>query len=176
MGTYNGSSWITFNRVLKGDKKSLEKWLDKVDKSVLADHILTLNDSKETKIPQALSRKISNIKSIIKNKNLSINVISSSAKEYKTRVRSWTFNFVELHTYDYTLFIGYNSDNKSVTYWLIKSFDLEIVSPASRSAQSINGRVSFPVWITTKETSPVWKKFEKHILSEDTLFDMLNKL
>lgn len=175
MKSRKGKSWITFNRAVKEGKESLKSWIANADTEMAADYILRMkNNSTRTRTFVDSSTKISDIYDTIRYRGLNVDIKTSSAREYPTRSKSWTFNFVELDRYDYIIFAGYD-DNGGITYWLIKSAYMNLIAPPKRNAQTINNRVSFSVGISTNKGSSSWKKYEKYIISESNLKNILNR-
>lgn len=175
MKSRKGKSWVTFNRAVKEGKESLKSWIANADTEMAADYILRMkNNSTRTRTFVDSSTKISDIYDTIRYRGLNVDIKTSSAREYPTRSKSWTFNFVELGKYDYIIFAGYDNTG-DITYWLIKSSYMNLIAPPKRDAQTINNRVSFSVGINTNKNSPSWKRYEKYIVSENDLKSMLKQ-
>jgi hypothetical protein len=172
MKSRKGTSWITFNRVIKEGKESLKNWISNVDADIVADYIVKL--SFNNKVKKGFSE-IDDIYDLIKYRGLNIDIKRSTLKEYPTRLKSWTFSFINLYDFDYTIFAGYDGVNKKITYWLIESSDLSLIAPFKRDAQTMNGKKMFSIGISENKNTPNWIKYEKHIISKNDLISFLNK-
>jgi hypothetical protein len=178
-----GRSFITFNRVINKGESELVNWISSVDPSDIAKNILKLynirngipdipSSAKETKeiINDILD--LDNTKNNTEYKNKKISVIYASAKEYKTRARGWTFNFVKLDKFDYFLLTG--KDNDKINYWLLSNHDMIKLAPRIKWSQTLNGTKSFSFGLSENTDTDSWKKYLPYKIDINHLKEILD--
>ena len=174
-----GKSWLTFNRSIKEGEDSLNEWLSTNDNETISKFILKLNDmnkisgktTSDLKSRKLLKKLLVNFKYLGKGtigyKNKYIGVRSATAREYSTRSMGWTFNFLEIDSFNYMILIGYIKDE--VYFWLINSDEIKKSSPPNTNTQQINGRNSFSIGVSADKNSISWNKYKKYLVNKNEL-------
>jgi len=180
-----GKSWLTFNRAINAGKDSLNEWISNTDGEVISDFILRMNqNNKSSKNATSDLKSRKKLKELlvdyeilergkIKYKGLTLGIRSSVAREYSTRMKCWTFNHLELYTFDYTILIGYN--DKETYYWLLDRNEIIRSSPPNTNTQEVNHRKTFSIGIPVSKGSINWIKYEKYLINKNDLKYILDR-
>jgi hypothetical protein len=186
-GTGRGTSFITFNKMIKEGKDSLVNWITETDSNIVAEHILKLNNIDNTSKKINVSREkiktsIINVLGLVSKgttgdinyQGLEISIRSASEREYKTRAPGWAFNFIDPNKFDYIIFAGHSEDNKTL-YWLLSKKEIIKNATSIKLNQNMNANFSFSLGISSKENTLSCNKYKKYLINKNDLKIILDK-
>lgn len=180
-----GVSYITFNRIIKEGNDALVDWISNANPEDIAKNILKLHSNKKYNKHKASSKSSKEFikkilgetktskKADIEYNNLHISIKNAYVKEYATRSKGWTFNFIKMSKFDYILLVGHDKDKKF--YWLLSKEEMKKNSPRNTWTQTLNGTKSFSFGLASEEDKPSWKKYLPYKIDINNLKRLLDE-